>query len=225
MITTEVTELISALRNGSLSLEEVAQRFRERTWPRTRKPNPASYAEMAAAVQDDPEPYVPGPVRRNCSPAAYRRGELTDRSTGLLPRQLLIRYAPRISNSRNRKAPREALRCVTRLAVEPGSAHGQCQLAAGVALSFWSAAGWPSCPETSRGRRLLHRGRGLVRGNGWLGRSRRCTGRTVRRGSFVALGRSGGLGGYARRGRDRGPGSAPPIAGPRVAGRWRAGPS
>ncbi len=28
-----------------------------------------------------------------------------------------------------------------RLAVEPGSAHGQRQLAAGVALSFWSDAG------------------------------------------------------------------------------------
>jgi hypothetical protein len=28
-----------------------------------------------------------------------------------------------------------------RLAVEPRSAHGQCQLAAGVALPFWSAAG------------------------------------------------------------------------------------
>ena len=75
MITTEVTELISALRDGSLSLEEVAQRFRERTWPRTRKPNPASYAEMAATAQDDPEPYVPGSFDELA--AAYRRGELT----------------------------------------------------------------------------------------------------------------------------------------------------
>jgi hypothetical protein len=75
MITTEVTELIAALRNGSLSLEEVAQRFRERTWPRTRKPVPASYTEMAAAAQDDPEPYVPGSFDELA--AAYRRGELT----------------------------------------------------------------------------------------------------------------------------------------------------
>jgi hypothetical protein len=75
MITTEVTELITALRNGSLSLEEVAQRFRERTWPRTRKPAPASYMEMAAAAQDDPEPYVPGSFDELA--AAYRRGELT----------------------------------------------------------------------------------------------------------------------------------------------------
>jgi len=75
MITTEVTELITALRNGSLSLEEVAQRFRERTWPRTRKPAPASYVEMAAAALDDPEPYVPGSFDELA--AAYRRGELT----------------------------------------------------------------------------------------------------------------------------------------------------
>jgi hypothetical protein len=75
MITTEVTELIAALQNGSLSLDEVAQRFRERTWPRTRKPVPASYAEMAAAAQDDPEPYVPGSFDELA--AAYRRGELT----------------------------------------------------------------------------------------------------------------------------------------------------
>jgi hypothetical protein len=75
MITTEVTELITALRNGSLSLEEVAQRFRERTWPRTRKPAPASYIEMAAAAQDDPEPYLPGSFDELA--AAYRRGDLT----------------------------------------------------------------------------------------------------------------------------------------------------
>ena len=75
MITTEVTELMAALRNGSLSLDEVAQQFRERTWPRTRKPIPASYTEMAAAAQDDPEPYVPGSFDELA--AAYRRGDLT----------------------------------------------------------------------------------------------------------------------------------------------------
>jgi hypothetical protein len=75
MITTEVTELIAALRNGSLSLDDVAQRFRERTWPRTRKPAPNSYLEMAAAAQDDPEPYVPGSFDELA--AAYHRGELS----------------------------------------------------------------------------------------------------------------------------------------------------
>ena len=75
MTSTEVTELIAAFRDGSLSLEEVAQRFRERTWPRTRKPEPASYAEMAAAAMEDPEPDVPGSFDEVV--AAYDRGELT----------------------------------------------------------------------------------------------------------------------------------------------------
>ncbi len=75
MITTEVTELIAALRNGSLSFEEVAQRFRERTWPRTRKPAPSSYLEMAANALEDPEPDVPGSFDEVT--AAYDRGELT----------------------------------------------------------------------------------------------------------------------------------------------------
>ena len=75
MITTEVTELIAALRNGSLSLEEVAERFRERTWPRTRKPTPASYLEMAADALEDPQPDVPGSFDEVT--AAYDRGELT----------------------------------------------------------------------------------------------------------------------------------------------------
>jgi hypothetical protein len=75
MITTEVTELIAALQNGSLSLEEVAERFRERTWPRTRKPAPASYLEMAADALEDPQPEVPGSFDEVT--AAYDRGELT----------------------------------------------------------------------------------------------------------------------------------------------------
>lgn len=72
---TEVTELIAALRNGSLSLEEVAERFRERTWPRTRKPAPANYLEMAADALEDPQPDVPGSFDEVT--AAYDRGELT----------------------------------------------------------------------------------------------------------------------------------------------------
>jgi hypothetical protein len=75
MSTSEVTELIAAFRNGSLSLEEVAQRFRERSWPRTRKPEPASYLEMAAAAMQDPGPDVPGSLDEVV--AAYDRGELT----------------------------------------------------------------------------------------------------------------------------------------------------
>jgi len=75
MTSTEVTELIAAFRDGSLSLEEVAQRFRERSWPRTRKPESTSYLEMAAAAMEDPEPDVPGSFDEVV--AAYDRGELT----------------------------------------------------------------------------------------------------------------------------------------------------
>src|SRR5215469_13991982 len=75
MTGTEVTELIAAFRDGSLSLEELAQRFRERSWPRTKKPEPASYLEMAAASLKDPEPDVPGSFDEVV--AAYDRGELT----------------------------------------------------------------------------------------------------------------------------------------------------
>jgi hypothetical protein len=75
MITTEVTELIAALRNGSLSLDEVTERFRMRTWPRTRKPAPESYPEMAADALEDPGPDVPGSFDEVT--AAYDRGELT----------------------------------------------------------------------------------------------------------------------------------------------------
>jgi len=75
MITSEVTELIAALRDGSLSLDEVAHRFRERCWPRTKPPGPTTYLEMAAATLEDPRPDVPGSFDEVV--AAYDRGELT----------------------------------------------------------------------------------------------------------------------------------------------------
>jgi hypothetical protein len=74
-MTSEVTELIAALKDGSMGLDEVARRFRERSWPRRRKPPPATYLEMAAAAQEDPEPYVPGSFDDVL--AAYDRGELS----------------------------------------------------------------------------------------------------------------------------------------------------
>jgi hypothetical protein len=75
MTTTEVTELIAAFRNGSLTLDELAQRFRERSWPRTKTPEPTTYLEMAAAALEDPEPDVPGSFDEVV--AAYDRGELS----------------------------------------------------------------------------------------------------------------------------------------------------
>jgi hypothetical protein len=74
-MTNEVKDLIAALRGGSLSLDEVAQRFRERVWPRTAPPRPTSYLEMAAAANRDPEPDVPGSFDEVV--VAYDRGEIT----------------------------------------------------------------------------------------------------------------------------------------------------
>jgi hypothetical protein len=75
-MTSEVSDLIKSLRDGTMTLEQVAQQFRERTWPRHRRPPPASYLEMAARAQEDPEPYVPGSF--DDVTAAYDRGELSD---------------------------------------------------------------------------------------------------------------------------------------------------
>jgi hypothetical protein len=73
-MTNEVTELIDALHDGSMSLEEVAQRFRERSWPGRPTPRPTSYTELATAAITDPEPDLPGSFSEVTS--AYDRGKL-----------------------------------------------------------------------------------------------------------------------------------------------------
>jgi hypothetical protein len=75
-MTSEVSDLIKSLRDGTMTLEQVAQQFRERKWPRRRRPPPASYLEMAARAQEDPESYVPGSFDDVTD--AYDRGELSD---------------------------------------------------------------------------------------------------------------------------------------------------
>lgn len=69
----EVTELISNLRAGGLSLEDVAQRFRTRRWARTRRP-PARDSRQEAEQLDPPLP-VAGSI--DDLTAAFDRGELT----------------------------------------------------------------------------------------------------------------------------------------------------
>lgn len=59
-MTNEVTELLTALQEGTMTLGEVAQRFRQRKWPRRDRREPASYLEMAAAELNDFDPPVPG---------------------------------------------------------------------------------------------------------------------------------------------------------------------
>lgn len=73
MNTSEVAELIAALRAGRLTVDEVAERFRRRHWVAARRPVPRTYAEMAAL--QDVETDVPDSFDEVV--AAYDRGELT----------------------------------------------------------------------------------------------------------------------------------------------------
>lgn len=71
-MTSEVIDLIAALRAGTMSLDQVAQRFRERHWPETDLP---SASAMGGHVLDDPAPYVPGSF--DDVAAALHRQQLT----------------------------------------------------------------------------------------------------------------------------------------------------
>lgn len=75
-MSSEVTDLIAALRSGELSLDDVAERFRSRQWPVRTRPDPQSYLELAAAAQRDPEPDLPGSF--DDVDAAHDLGELSD---------------------------------------------------------------------------------------------------------------------------------------------------
>jgi hypothetical protein len=59
-----------------MSLDQVAQRFRNRAWPRRATPPPTSYLELAAKAQDDPDPYLPNSF--DDVDAAYYQGKITD---------------------------------------------------------------------------------------------------------------------------------------------------
>ena len=82
MATSEVSNLLNALRDGTMSLEEVAQRFRTRQWPRRRSAPTTTYDEIASAELEDPAPYIPGSF--DDVTAAYHRGELSDEQYDLL---------------------------------------------------------------------------------------------------------------------------------------------
>ena len=75
MSSNDVRDLLGALRTGSLSLDDVARRFRERTWTDRGPRVTRTYLEFAAAAQQDPEPDVPGSFDEVT--AAYDRGEIS----------------------------------------------------------------------------------------------------------------------------------------------------
>ena len=82
MMSNEVTDLLDALHEGAITVDEVAQRFRERTWPRRQTLEPSGYIEMATAELQDPEPYIPGSY--DDVAAAYHRGRLSDSDYAIL---------------------------------------------------------------------------------------------------------------------------------------------
>jgi hypothetical protein len=81
-MTNDVLYMLDALYDGTMTLDEVAQRFRRRSWPHRRRPQPTSYLEMAAAEMEDPDPYIPGSY--DDVVAAYDRGRLTDAQYAVL---------------------------------------------------------------------------------------------------------------------------------------------
>jgi hypothetical protein len=81
-MSSEVTDLIKALRDHAMTLDEVAERFRQRSWPRRATPIPRTYLERAAAAEEDPEPYLPGSF--DDVAAAHQDGDLTDEEYAVL---------------------------------------------------------------------------------------------------------------------------------------------
>jgi hypothetical protein len=81
-MSTEVTDLINALRDGTMTLDEVARRFRQRSWPRRATTPPATYLQRAAAAQEDPEPYVSGSF--DDVAVAHQEGQITDEEYAVL---------------------------------------------------------------------------------------------------------------------------------------------
>jgi hypothetical protein len=71
----EVTDLIAALRAGTLTLDQVARCFRERDWQQASQPDAAAEGELFSAALEDPGSYLPGSF--DDVSAALHRHELT----------------------------------------------------------------------------------------------------------------------------------------------------
>jgi len=60
IMTNEVAELLDALHAGTLTTEDVAERFKVRKWPRRRREIADDYAQVLAGETSDPDIYIPG---------------------------------------------------------------------------------------------------------------------------------------------------------------------
>ncbi len=74
-MSSEINDLISALSDGSMTLDDVVDRFRGRIWPRTRNRVPQTDLEMSTRALEDPDPHVPGSF--DDVTAAYDRGQIS----------------------------------------------------------------------------------------------------------------------------------------------------
>jgi hypothetical protein len=101
-MTSEVTDLLDALRDGTMSLGEVAERFRARSWPRQSRPRATTYLELAAQAQEDPEPHVQGSFDEVT--AALIRGDISNSDYDVLGEAML--ESKRAEDERNAGAPR-----------------------------------------------------------------------------------------------------------------------
>jgi hypothetical protein len=81
-MSSEITDLLAALNSGEMSLDQVAQRFRERSWPATTPPAPVTQSDWEARLMADPDPSAPGSF--DDVAAAYFRGEITLDQYGVL---------------------------------------------------------------------------------------------------------------------------------------------
>jgi hypothetical protein len=78
----EVADLLAALHEGTLSLSEVADQFRTRSWPTRPVLRAQTHLDLAKADLRDPDPYLPG--SHDDVSAAYDQGKLTDEQYAVL---------------------------------------------------------------------------------------------------------------------------------------------
>ncbi len=78
----EVANLLAALHEGTLSLNEVAERFRARSWPAHSATKAQTHLELAEADLADPEPYIPWSY--DDVVLAYDQGKLSDAQYAVL---------------------------------------------------------------------------------------------------------------------------------------------
>ena len=79
----DVTDMIAAYRRGELTLDELAQRFRDRTWP-SRRLSPSALHEAYKRETEDPEPISEGSFDEVA--AAYLQGEISIEEYDVLAR-------------------------------------------------------------------------------------------------------------------------------------------